>query len=70
MLKPFLAGDVLERVLIDVIWPHTRSRHDNMFLVTIMDHFSKWVDAFPAETVAGVLFNSVGVSRDASQDFE
>jgi len=65
-LKPFLAGDVFETVSIDVTGPHPRSRHGNVYMLTIMDHFSKWADAFPvtnhtAATVARVLFNRVFV---------
>jgi len=65
-LKPFLAGDVFETVSIDVTGPHPRSRHGNVYMLTIMDHFSKWADAFPvtnhtAATVARVLFNKVFV---------
>jgi hypothetical protein len=65
-LKPFLAGDVWEIVSIDVTGPHPRSRHGNVYMLTIMDHFSKWADAFPipnhtAATVARILFNRVFV---------
>jgi len=40
-LKPFFAGDVFETVSIDVTGPHPRSRHGNVYMLTIMDHFSK-----------------------------
>jgi len=65
-LKPFLAGDVFETVSIDVTGPHPRSRHGNVYMLTIMDHFSKWANAFPvtnhtAAVVARVLFNRVFV---------
>ena len=67
-LKPFPAGDVWETVSIDITGPHPRSRHGNVYLLTIMDHFSKWADAIPipnhtAVTVARVLFNRVFVYR-------
>jgi len=65
-LKPFLARDVFEVVSIDVTGPHPRSRHGIVYMLTVMDHFSKWSDAFPtpnhtAATVARVLFNRVFV---------
>ena len=63
-LKPMVVGDVWERVSIDVTGPHPRSRRGNCYLLTIVDHFSKWSDAFPipnhtATTVARVLFDRV-----------
>ena len=63
-LKPFPAGDTWELVSIDITGPHPRSRHGNHYLLTVMDHFSKWLDALPipnhtAATVARVLFTKV-----------
>jgi len=63
-LKPLPVGDVWERISIDITGPHPRSRNGNVFLLTIMDHYSKWADAIPipnhtAATVARVLFNRV-----------
>ncbi len=67
-LKPFPAGDVWELVSIDITGPHPRSRHGNVYLLTVMDHFTKWADALAisnhtAVTVARVLFNRVFVYR-------
>jgi len=39
-------GDVWELVSIDVTGPHPRSRHGYMYMLMVMDHFSKWADAF------------------------
>jgi transposase InsO family protein/predicted aspartyl protease len=63
-LKPMVAGDVWERVSIDITGPHPRSRRGNIYLLTVVDHFSKWSDAFPlpnhnATTVARTLFDRV-----------
>jgi len=57
---------VFEVVSIDVTGPHPRSRQGNVYMLTVMNHFSKWSDAFPipnhsAATVARVLFNRVFV---------
>jgi len=65
-LKPSTVGDVWELVSIDVTGPHPRSKHGNMYMLTVMDHISKWADAFPianhtVATVARVLFNPVFV---------
>jgi transposase InsO family protein len=65
-LKPFLAGEVLETVSIDITGPHPRSRRGNEYMVTLVDHFSKWAEAIPlrnhtAQTVAWALFSNVFV---------
>ena len=65
-LKPFNVGDFWELVSIDVTGPHPRSKHGNEYMLTVMDHFSKWADAFPianhtAMTISRVLFNRVRV---------
>ena len=57
-------GDVWERISIDITGPHPRSRRGNCYLLTVVDHFSKWSHAFPiancnAITVAKVLFERV-----------
>jgi len=65
-LKPLPVGDFWERISIDITGPHPRSKHGNVFLLTVMDNFTKWADALPipnhtAVTVARVLFNRVFV---------
>ena len=63
-LKPMIVGDVWERVSIDVTGPHPKSRRGNCYIITIVDHFSKWSDAFPtynhnATTIAKILCERV-----------
>jgi transposase InsO family protein len=63
-LNPMISGDVWERISIDITGPHPRSRRGNIYLLTVVDHFSKWSDAFPlpnhnAVTVATKLFERV-----------
>ena len=58
------AGEPWERVSIDITGPHPRSARGNVFILTIVDHFSKWGEAFPipnhtASTVAKVLVSQV-----------
>ena len=65
-LKPFPMGDVWGIVSIDLMRSHPRSTHGNVYMLTVMDHFSKWADAFPitthtAITISRVLFNRVFV---------
>ena len=63
-LRPFVAGDVWETVSIDITGPHPRSNKGNVFILTLVDHFSKWAEAIPlrnhtAPTVAKALFDHV-----------
>ena len=65
-LTPFPVGDAWEVMSIDVTGPHPRSKHGNVYILTVIDHFSKWADAFPvpnhtASTVSRVLYNRVFV---------
>ena len=46
-LQPSLVGEVWERVSIDIIGPHPKSSRSNCFILTLVDHFSKWAEAIP-----------------------
>jgi len=55
-----LVGEPFERVFIDIAGPHPRSAEGHVFLLTVMDHFTKWAEAIPlrnqtAPTVARAL---------------
>ena len=61
-LESFVSGAPMEKVHIDVIGPLPRSKKGNVYILTIIDSFTKWVEAFPlpeqsAETVAKILVN-------------
>jgi len=43
-----LSGAPLERIHIDVTGPHPRSRRGSVFILTCVDPFTKWAEAFPA----------------------
>jgi hypothetical protein len=63
-LKPFQAGETWETVSIDITGPHPRSSRGYVFIVTLVDHFSKWGEAVPlrnhtAPVVAKALFDHV-----------
>jgi len=63
-LKPMTAGSPWERISIDITGPHPRSRKGNEYILTMIDHFSKWAEAFPirdhtAPTVARLLTTQV-----------
>ena len=49
---------------IDLTGPHTRSKRGNVYICTVIDVFSKWLEVFPirnkeALTVAKVLVEKV-----------
>ena len=59
-----LVGDVWERVSVDITGPHPKSSKMNQFILTLVDHFSKWAEAVPlrnhtAPTVARALMTHV-----------
>ena len=63
-LKPFLAGEPWQVVSIDITGPHIRSLRGNKYILTLVDHFSKWSEAIPlpnhtAETIARALMTHV-----------
>ena len=63
-LKPFVAGEPWEVVSIDITGPHPRSWRGHVYILTVVDHFSKWAEALPirnhtATTVARALFDHV-----------
>jgi len=59
-----LVGEPFERVSVDITGPHPRSAKGHVFMLTVMDHFSKWAEAIPlrnhtAPTVARTLMTHV-----------
>ena len=63
-LMPLLSGDTMERISIDKTGPHPTSSAGHKYMLTMVDHFSKWAEAFPirnqeATTVAKVLMDRV-----------
>jgi len=63
-LQPFLTGEPWERLGIDVTGPHPMSSKGNIYVLTVIDHFTKWVELFPmknqeASTVARILVDRV-----------
>ena len=59
-VQQMLVGSPFERLSLDITGPHPISTKGNIFIVTMVDHFSKWAEACPvrnheAETVAKVL---------------
>jgi len=63
-LQPVVAGAPYERWYIDLTGPHPRSDRNHVYILTCVDSFTKWAEAFPlrnkeAETVAKVLVEQV-----------
>ena len=57
-------GMPFERVGIDITGPHPKSKNGFTYILTMIDYFSKWAEAFPirnqeAHTVAKVLVDRV-----------
>jgi transposase InsO family protein len=63
-MQQTLVGEQWERVGIDITGKYPRSLKGNEYILTLVDHFSKWAEAFAipnhrAPTVAKVLFEQV-----------
>jgi len=57
-------GEPWQKVSIDITGPHPRSARQNQYILTVVDHFSKWAEALPirnhtAPTVARTLMTHV-----------
>ena len=63
-LQPIITGAPFERLSVDLTGPHTRSFRGSVYILTCIDPFTKWVEAFPlpnkeASTVAKILVEQV-----------
>lgn len=63
-LQPMLTGEPWERLGIDVTGPHPTSSKGNVYILTVIDHFTKWVELMPmrnqeASTIARLLVDRV-----------
>ena len=59
-----VVGEPWERVGVDITGPHPVSNKGNIYILTLIDHFTKWVELFPmrnqeASTVARLLVDRV-----------
>ena len=63
-MQPMIVGEPWERLGIDITGPHPVSSKGNTYVLTVIDHFTKWVELFPlrnqeAATVAQILVDKV-----------
>ena len=58
-----LSGAPLERIHIDVTGPHPRSRRGSVFILTCVDPFTKWAEAFPAPNKEAVTLARIIVEQ-------
>src|SRR6218665_1389775 len=63
-LQPLPCGEPWERLSIDITGPYPRSSRGHVFILTVMDNFTKFVEAIPianqeATTVAKALVETV-----------
>ena len=63
-LQIFPVGEPFERIAIDLTGPHTPSRSGHVYILTMVDLFTKWSEAIPirnkeAVTVARALFDVI-----------
>jgi len=63
-LNPFPCGEPFECLSLDITGKHPRSSRGNEYILTVMDGFTKWADAFPiinhtALNVARILVQQV-----------
>ena len=61
-LTPIYTGEPFERVAMDLIGPLPRTERGNRYILTVVDHFTKHVEAYAlpdqeAVTIARVLLN-------------
>ena len=69
-LQPLPCGEPWERLSIDITGPHPRSRRGHVYILTVMDGFTKFVEAIPmanqeATSVARALVENVIVRYGA-----
>lgn len=63
LLQTFLVGEPMECLGIDVTGPHPVSRQGHRYIFTVIDHFTKWAEAYPIRnqesfTVASTLVDN------------
>ena len=77
LMQAFPVGEPFERVAIDLTGPHPTSRSGHVFILTVIDLFTKWVEAIPirnkeavtvARALVDVVFSRFGVPLQLLSD--
>jgi len=63
-LQPMVTGNILERFHVDITGPHPQTSRGSKYILTCVDAFSKWAEAFAisnreAKTIARILVDQV-----------
>ena len=63
-LQPMVTGAPFERLHVDLTGPHPRSRRGSVYIITCIEPFTNWAEAFPtpnkeASTVARIIVEQV-----------
>ena len=63
-LQPMIVGTTMDRCHVDITGPHPQTSRSSKYILTCVDAFSKWAEAFAipnreAKTVARVLVEQV-----------
>ena len=63
-LQPLITGNILERFHVDITGPHPQTPRGSKYILTCVDSFSKWAEAFAipnkeAKTVSRILVEQV-----------
>ena len=63
-MQDMVIGAPFERVGLDLTGPHPRSKRGHVYILTYLDHFTKWAEAVPlrnkeATSVADALVNEI-----------
>jgi len=82
-LQPMAVGAVFERISLDITGPHPKSSSGKCYILTVLDQFTKWAEAFPivnhtapvvAKILAEQVFSRFGIPlqilTDQGKEFE
>ena len=76
-LQQMVVGAPFERVGIDLTGPHPRSKNGYVYIMTYVDHFSKWAESVPlrnketksvADALVDKIFTRVGLPLEILSD--
>ena len=62
-LQPIVAGAPFERMSIDLTEPHYRTARSSVYILTCIDVFTKWTEAFPLPNKEAAVLTRVLVEQ-------